>query len=231
MMRGRRLWHRRGPLHPRENHRVLRLPFGRLRAMRTADGPDASGGGAQVGEVGRWSQPWERQGRVRRSAAGNSGLRKKYRFRLHVDAAYGGYFRLASNLDVMRRAPSNASRRRLDCDRSAQAWAATLRCGWCSFAIGDGAVVQLIRRARISPPGTAHSWWSAAVGGSCAVGSFAAELFAEGSLHLGKSALNARAQGRRRLRCGRRNGFASVRGGEFARGLERCREAALHSGA
>ena len=26
-------------------------------------------------------------------------LREKYRFRLHVDAAYGGYFRLASNLD------------------------------------------------------------------------------------------------------------------------------------
>ena len=55
-------------------------------------------------------------------------LQKKYGFRMHVDAAYGGYFTLAGNLGrrCARRLRCDSARR-LPRRRSAQAWPAALR--------------------------------------------------------------------------------------------------------
>jgi hypothetical protein len=65
-------------------------------------------------------------------------------------------------------------------------------------------------------------------GAGCAVGSFAAELFAEGSLHLGEISLECSRAGASAVALWTTQRLLPlVRGGEFAKGLERCREAAL----
>ena len=61
-------------------------------------------------------------------------LREHYDFRIHADAAYGGYFGLASCLDDhTSEAYSSLNRRRFDCDRSTQAWLAAVRMWLCTF--------------------------------------------------------------------------------------------------
>ena len=72
-------------------------------------------------------------------------LRERYGFRVHVDAAYGGYFRLiAEELDEpARRAYAAIGAGGFDRDRSAQAWAAAL---WLRMRAvsrpGGGALLQ-----------------------------------------------------------------------------------------
>jgi tyrosine decarboxylase/aspartate 1-decarboxylase len=158
-------------------------------------------------------------------------LRKKYRFRLHVDAAYGGYFRLASNLD------GDAARA---FERISEADSIVIDphkhglqpygCGCVLFrdpAMGrwykhDSPCTYFTSQELHIHGGAQQS------GGSCAVGSFAAELFAEGSLHLGEISLECSRAGASAVALWTTQRLLPlVRGGEFARGLERCREAAL----
>jgi glutamate/tyrosine decarboxylase-like PLP-dependent enzyme len=160
-------------------------------------------------------------------------LREKFRFRLHVDAAYGGYFRLASNLcgDA-----ANAFERITEADSIVvdphKHGLQPYGCGCVLFrdpAMGrwykhDSPCTYFTSQELHIHGGTQ----AAQPGASCAVGSFAAELFAEGSLHLGEISLECSRAGASAVALWTTQRLLPlVPGGEFANDLEKCREAAL----
>ena len=71
-------------------------------------------------------------------------LREKHRFRVHADAAYGGYFMLAEDLsENAARAFARIRGSGFDCDRSPQTWVATVRLRLRAVSRpGSGALVQ-----------------------------------------------------------------------------------------
>lgn len=158
-------------------------------------------------------------------------LREKYRFRLHVDAAYGGYFRLASNLADH---AAGAFERITEADSIVvdphKHGLQPYGCGCVLFR--DPAMGRWYKHDSPCTYFTSqelhiHDGLPKA-GASCAVGSFAAELFAEGSLHLGEISLECSRAGASAVALWTTQRLLPlVRGGEFAKGLERCREAAL----
>ena len=95
-----------------------------------------------------WARWWSRWARRRSAPSIRSTrfwrLRERYGFRVHVDAAYGGYFGLIPEaLDEPARRPTRRSAGRLDRDRSAQAWTAALRLRVRAVPRpGGGAVLQ-----------------------------------------------------------------------------------------
>jgi glutamate/tyrosine decarboxylase-like PLP-dependent enzyme len=161
-------------------------------------------------------------------------LRKKYRFRVHVDAAYGGYFRLASNLadDA-----AGAFERIAEADSIVvdphKHGLQPYGCGCVLFrdpAMGrwykhDSPCTYFTSQELHIHGGTSEA---AQPGASCSVGTFAAELFAEGSLHLGEISLECSRAGASAVALWTTQKLLPlVRGGEFARQVEKCREAAL----
>ena len=158
-------------------------------------------------------------------------LREKYRFRLHVDAAYGGYFRLASNLgnDAARAFERITEADSIVVDPHKHGLQ-PYGCGCVLFR--DPAMGRWYKHDSPCTYFTSqelHIHGSAPqAGASCAVGSFAAELFAEGSLHLGEISLECSRAGASAVALWTTQRLLPlVRGGEFAKGLETCREAAL----
>ncbi len=158
-------------------------------------------------------------------------LREKYRFRLHVDAAYGGYFRLASNLAYH---AAGAFERITEADSIVvdphKHGLQPYGCGCVLFR--DPAMGRWYKHDSPCTYFTSqelHIHGGAPLAGAgCAVGSFAAELFAEGSLHLGEISLECSRAGASAVALWTTQRLLPlVRGGEFAKGLERCREAAL----
>jgi tyrosine decarboxylase/aspartate 1-decarboxylase len=130
-------------------------------------------------------------------------LRERYGFRVHVDAAYGGYFTLAGNLDAEARAAF---------DRIREADSVVIDphkhglqpygCGCVLFR--DPAVGRLYKH---DSPYT---------------------YFTSNELHLGEISLECSRAGAAAVALWTTQRlFPLVRGGEFGRGLENCREAAL----
>jgi glutamate/tyrosine decarboxylase-like PLP-dependent enzyme len=130
-------------------------------------------------------------------------LKERFGFRLHVDAAYGGYYILAGNL---------AEDTRRDLDRLGEADSVVIDphkhglqpygCGCVLFA--DPSVGVLYKH---DSPYT---------------------YFSSSELHLGEISLECSRPGAAAVALwATQRLFPMVRGGEFARGLERCREAAL----
>ncbi len=65
-------------------------------------------------------------------------LQATYGFRIHADAAYGGYFALVDNLDARgNRRLCSAGAGRFDCNRSAQTWIAALWVRLCAVQGSD----------------------------------------------------------------------------------------------
>jgi glutamate/tyrosine decarboxylase-like PLP-dependent enzyme len=131
------------------------------------------------------------------------GLRERYGFRVHVDAAYGGYFCLADNLEA-------DSRRAYDAIPRADSIVVDPHkhglqpygCGCVLFA--DPAVGRLYKH---DSPYT---------------------YFTSGELHLGEISLECSRAGAAAVALwSTQRLLPLVRGGEFAAGLGRCREAAL----
>jgi glutamate/tyrosine decarboxylase-like PLP-dependent enzyme len=158
-------------------------------------------------------------------------LRKKYRFRLHVDAAYGGYFRLASNLGDD---AAHAFKHITEADSIVidphKHGLQPYGCGCVLFS--DPAMGRWYKHDSPCTYFTSQELHihgeAAQAGASCGVGSFAAELFAEGSLHLGEISLECSRAGASAVALwATQHLLPLVRGGEFAKGLESCREAAL----
>lgn len=158
-------------------------------------------------------------------------LREKYRFRLHVDAAYGGYFRLASNLaDDAARAFERITEADSIVVDPHKHGLQPYGCGCVLFR--DPAMGRWYKHDSPCTYFTSQELHihggAPQAGASCAVASFAAELFAEGSLHLGEISLECSRAGASAVALWTTQRLLPlVRGGEFAKGLEKCREAAL----
>jgi tyrosine decarboxylase/aspartate 1-decarboxylase len=132
-------------------------------------------------------------------------LRERYGFRVHVDAAYGGYFRLIPEaLDLpARRALRGHRPGRFDRDRPAQARLAALRLRLRALPRPIGGALLQARLALTPTSRRSSCTWA-------------------------RSAWSARGPEPRRWLCGpRRSSCRSVPGGEFARGLARGRAAAV----
>ena len=158
-------------------------------------------------------------------------LRSKYRFRVHADAAYGGYFRLASNLDGE---AAHAFGRITEADSIVvdphKHGLQPYGCGCILFR--DPAMGRWYKHDSPCTYFTSqelHIHGETALGGAaCAASTFAAELFQQGSLHLGEISLECSRPGAAAVALWTTQRLLPlVRGGEFARGLERGREAAL----
>lgn len=160
-------------------------------------------------------------------------LREKYQIRVHADAAYGGYFRLSSNLD-------REARRAFDRIHEVDSIVVDPHkhglqpygCGCVLFR--DPAMGRWYKH---DSPCTYFTSQELHIHGgdgeasdrsACAVTKFAAELFQQGSLHLGEISLECSRAGASAvaLWCTQRL-LPLVPGGDFARGLEQSREAAL----
>ncbi len=76
-------------------------------------------------------------------------LRERYGFRVHVDAAYGGYFKLIDDVldEAARRAFAGDRAGRFDCYRSAQAWTAAV---WMRVRAVPGAGRRAVLQARFT---------------------------------------------------------------------------------
>lgn len=130
-------------------------------------------------------------------------LRERYGFRIHADAAYGGYFTLADNLDEEARAAFNSLR---DVDSIAidphKHGLQPYGCGCILFR--DPAVGRLYKH---DSPYT---------------------YFTSSELHLGEISLECSRAGASAVALWATHQLLPpVPGGEFARGLEKCRKAAL----
>ncbi len=132
-------------------------------------------------------------------------LKERYGFRVHVDAAYGGYFGLIP--EALERAGAKGVRGDraggFDCDRSAQAWAAAVR----------------VRMRAVSRSG----------GGSVLQARFAVYvLSASKELHLGEISLECSRAGAAAVALwATQRLLPLVPGGGFAQGLAKGRRAAL----
>jgi hypothetical protein len=159
-------------------------------------------------------------------------LRTKYGIRIHVDAAYGGYFCLASNLD-------NDTQRAFDCIGEADSIVTDPHkhglqpygCGCILFrdpGMGrwykhDSPCTYFTSKELHIHGGAGHE-----PGPACEGPTFAAELFQQGSLHLGEICLECSRAGASAVALwATQRLLPLVRGGEFAHGLEQGREAAL----
>ncbi len=101
---------RSGPLHPQPH---LQRPRPALRhhplRQQRPHGPRRPRTPARDREYRHSSShPRHHRHRLRRSARPDRALQQRYKFRIHVDAAYGGYFTLASNLSPETRAAFDA---------------------------------------------------------------------------------------------------------------------------
>ncbi len=161
-------------------------------------------------------------------------LRAKHGFRLHADAAYGGYFRLASNLDGPAR---RAFERITEADSIVidphKHGLQPYGCGCVLFrdpTMGrwykhDSPCTYFTSQELHIHGGTAEA---PEAGGTCAATRFATELFQQGSLHLGEISLECSRPGASAVALWATQRLLPLeRGGEFARGLEQSREAAL----
>jgi glutamate/tyrosine decarboxylase-like PLP-dependent enzyme len=130
-------------------------------------------------------------------------LRERYGFRLHVDAAYGGYFRLAANLESQtRRAYEAIGRADSIVVDPHKHGLQPYGCGCVLFA--DPAVGRLYKH---DSPYT---------------------YFTSGELHLGEISLECSRAGAAAVALWTtQRVFPMVEGGEFAQGLEACHRAAL----
>jgi len=159
-------------------------------------------------------------------------LREKYRFRVHVDAAYGGYFRLASNLGDD---ATGAFDRITEADSIVidphKHGLQPYGCGCVLFR--DPAMGRWYKHDSPCTYFTSqelHLHGAAAQAkATCGVGpSFATELFAEGSLHLGEISLECSRAGASAVALwATQRLLPLVAGGEFAKGVEKGREAAV----
>jgi glutamate/tyrosine decarboxylase-like PLP-dependent enzyme len=162
------------------------------------------------------------------------GLRDKYQIRVHADAAYGGYFRLASNLD-------QDTQRAFDRIGEADSISVDPHkhglqpygCGCVLFrdpAMGrwykhDSPCTYFTAQELHIHVGTAGA---SEAGSACVAPTFAAEIFQQGSLHLGEISLECSRAGASAVALWvTQRLLPLVQGGEFARGLEQGREAAL----
>jgi glutamate/tyrosine decarboxylase-like PLP-dependent enzyme len=158
-------------------------------------------------------------------------LREKYRFRLHVDAAYGGYFRLASNLgDDAARAFERITEADSIVVDPHKHGLQPYGCGCVLFR--DPAMGRWYKHDSPCTYFTSQELHihggAPQAGASCAVGTFAAELFAEGSLHLGEISLECSRAGASAVALWATQRLLPLkRGGEFAQGIEKCRGAAM----
>jgi len=130
-------------------------------------------------------------------------LRKKYGFRVHVDAAYGGYFRLASNL-------------------GAEAQAAFERMGEADSVVIDP------HKHGLQPYGCGCVLFRDPGMGRWYKHDSPYTYFTSSELHLGEISLECSRAGASAVALWTTERLLPlVRGGEFARGLEKGREAAL----
>ncbi len=130
-------------------------------------------------------------------------LRSRYHFRLHIDAAYGGYFTLAANL-----APE--TRAAFDCIREA-----------------DSIVVDPHKHG-LQPYGCGCVLFRDSAVGSLYKHDSPATYFSSRDLHLGEISLECSRPGAAAVALwATMRLLPLIRGGEFAQGLEACRRAAL----
>ncbi len=130
-------------------------------------------------------------------------LRAKHRFRLHVDAAYGGYFVLAGNL-------SPEARRNFD-----------------QIAEADSIVIDPHKHG-LQPYGCGCVLFRDPVVGRLYRHDSPYTYFSSGELHLGEISLECSRPGAAAVAlCATQKLLPLKKGGEFAKGLEQCREAAL----
>jgi tyrosine decarboxylase / aspartate 1-decarboxylase len=130
-------------------------------------------------------------------------LRRKYGFRLHVDAAYGGYFRLSSNLDADARRAFN------------------------SISEADSIVVDPHKHG-LQPYGCGCILFRDPGMGRWYKHDSPYTYFTSAELHLGEISLECSRAGASAVALWTTQRLLPlVSGGEFARGLEKGREAAL----
>jgi len=130
-------------------------------------------------------------------------LRERYNFRVHVDAAYGGYFRLADNL-------SADTRRAFDC-----------------IAAADSIVVDPHKHG-LQPYGCGCVLFSDPAVGAIYRHDSPYTYFTSADLHLGEISLECSRAGAAAVALwATQQLLPLIPGGEFARGLEKCRAAAL----
>lgn len=130
-------------------------------------------------------------------------LRERYGFHLHVDAAYGGYFTLASNLEAATRAA---------CDAMGRA---------------DSIVVDPHKHG-LQPYGCGCVLFRDPAVGAVYRHDSPYTYFTSSELHLGEISLECSRPGASAVALwATQRLLPLVPGGEFARGLESCREAAL----
>jgi tyrosine decarboxylase/aspartate 1-decarboxylase len=130
-------------------------------------------------------------------------LRKKYSFRVHVDAAYGGYFRLASNLDP------------------------ETQCAFDHISEADSIVVDPHKHG-LQPYGCGCILFRDPSMGRWYKHDSPYTYFTSSELHLGEISLECSRAGASAVALwSTQRLLPLIRGGEFSRGLEQGREAAL----
>jgi tyrosine decarboxylase / aspartate 1-decarboxylase len=130
-------------------------------------------------------------------------LRQRYDFRLHIDAAYGGYFRLAGNLEAETRAAF---------DRTAEA---------------DSIVIDPHKHG-LQPYGCGCVLFRDPAAGALYKHDSPATYFTSDQLHLGEISLECSRPGASAVALwATMRLLPLVRGGAFAQSLEACRRAAL----
>lgn len=130
-------------------------------------------------------------------------LRERYEFRIHVDAAYGGYFTLAGNL--------------ADAARSA----------YDAIAGADSIVIDPHKHG-LQPYGCGCVLFADPALGRLYKHDSPFTYFTSAALHLGEISLECSRAGASAVALwSTQRLLPLVRGGEFAAGLDRCREAAL----
>jgi tyrosine decarboxylase/aspartate 1-decarboxylase len=130
-------------------------------------------------------------------------LRERYQFRIHVDAAYGGYFTLARNLDDDTRAAFDA------------------------VAHADSIVVDPHKHG-LQPYGCGCVLFRDPAVGRVYKHESPYTYFSSDDLHLGEISLECSRAGASAVALwATMKMFPLERGGEFARGLDRCRVAAI----
>ncbi len=130
-------------------------------------------------------------------------LREKYTFRIHVDAAYGGYYRLAGNLD------------------------ADTQAAFAAMRDADSIVIDPHKHG-LQPYGCGCVLFRDPSVGSIYKHDSPYTYFSSDDLHLGEISLECSRAGASAVALwATQRLFPLERGGEFARGLEACRAAAL----
>ena len=152
-----------------------------------------------------WWPPWEPRGRARLTRLPEIlRLRAQYGFRVHVDAAYGGYFTLAGNLTAETRAAY---------DQIGQA---------------DSIVVDPHKHG-LQPYGCGCVLFRDPSVGALYKHDSPYTYFTSSELHLGEISLECSRPGASAVALWATQKLLPLtRGGEFAAGLEACREAAVN---